>query len=118
MLIDYSEGQVKDCCQHHNSFYLHIHSFPTRRSSDLEAKSFAMPASRSQRSPRSFMAAARRVKRRAASILVAMLASFSWIDRKSTRLNSSHRTISYAVFCLNKKMVKMHEVITFLVSIK
>src|SRR5437867_6768185 len=24
-------------------------------------------------------------------------------DRKSTRLNSSHRTISYAVFCLNKK---------------
>src|SRR5437867_7796625 len=25
------------------------------------------------------------------------------IDRKSTRLNSSHRTISYAVFCLKKK---------------
>src|SRR6266516_7424713 len=25
------------------------------------------------------------------------------LDRKSTRLNSSHRTISYAVFCLNKK---------------
>src|SRR5207248_11719882 len=24
-------------------------------------------------------------------------------DRKSTRLNSSHRTISYAVFCLKKK---------------
>src|SRR5437879_8364646 len=24
-------------------------------------------------------------------------------DRKSTRLNSSHRCISYAVFCLNKK---------------
>src|SRR5437867_2963767 len=24
-----------------------------------------------------------------------------WPDRKSTRLNSSHRTISYAVFCLN-----------------
>src|SRR5438094_7354393 len=28
-------------------------------------------------------------------------------DRKSTRLNSSHRTISYAVFCLKKK--KIHE---------
>src|SRR5438094_2930784 len=27
-------------------------------------------------------------------------------DRKSTRLNSSHRTISYAVFCLKKKNVK------------
>src|SRR5437867_9320105 len=25
-------------------------------------------------------------------------------DRKSTRLNSSHRTISYAVFCLKKKL--------------
>src|SRR6266516_2352659 len=27
-------------------------------------------------------------------------------DRKSTRLNSSHRTISYAVFCLKKKKYK------------
>src|SRR5436190_6277748 len=26
-----------------------------------------------------------------------------WIDRKSTRLNSSHTVISYAVFCLKKK---------------
>src|SRR5207248_5329653 len=28
------------------------------------------------------------------------------LDRKSTRLNSSHRTISYAVFCLKKKTNK------------
>ena len=27
----------------------------------------------------------------------------SYIDRKSTRLNSSHTVISYAVFCLKKK---------------
>src|SRR5438874_5685880 len=27
----------------------------------------------------------------------------SWIDRKSTRLKSSHVEISYAVFCLKKK---------------
>src|SRR5437667_12800044 len=27
------------------------------------------------------------------------------LDRKSTRLNSSHITISYAVFCLKKKMI-------------
>src|SRR2546430_7371469 len=27
----------------------------------------------------------------------------AWIDRKSTRLNSSHSQISYAVFCLKKK---------------
>src|SRR5437879_11616504 len=26
-------------------------------------------------------------------------------DRKSTRLNSSHRCISYAVFCLKKKII-------------
>src|SRR5437773_5429809 len=29
-------------------------------------------------------------------------------DRKSTRLNSSHITISYAVFCLKKKKKKTH----------
>src|SRR5437879_10366195 len=28
-------------------------------------------------------------------------------DRKSTRLNSSHRCISYAVFCLKKKKTKV-----------
>src|SRR5207248_9061412 len=30
-------------------------------------------------------------------------------DRKSTRLNSSHRTISYAVFCLKKKNNKLDQ---------
>src|SRR5256885_7814899 len=29
------------------------------------------------------------------------------IDRKSTRLNSSHLVISYAVFCLKKKNIKL-----------
>src|SRR5256886_11120227 len=29
-------------------------------------------------------------------------------DRKSTRLNSSHSQISYAVFCLKKKNIKLH----------
>src|SRR3712207_7632076 len=29
-------------------------------------------------------------------------------DRKSTRLNSSHANISYAVFCLKKKKNKTH----------
>ena len=29
-----------------------------------------------------------------------------WGDRKSTRLNSSHALISYAVFCLKKKINK------------
>src|ERR1022692_5104590 len=29
--------------------------------------------------------------------------NISYLDRKSTRLNSSHLVISYAVFCLKKK---------------
>src|SRR5258708_14946396 len=29
-------------------------------------------------------------------------------DRKSTRLNSSHQIISYAVFCLKKKTATLH----------
>src|SRR5437764_15152031 len=32
------------------------------------------------------------------------------IDRKSTRLNSSHRCISYAVFCLKKKKKKKKKI--------
>src|SRR5436189_4375138 len=32
------------------------------------------------------------------------------LDRKSTRLNSSHRCISYAVFCLKKKKKKKKKV--------
>src|SRR5688572_32590857 len=31
--------------------------------------------------------------------------SSSQVDRKSTRLNSSHSQISYAVFCLKKKKI-------------
>src|SRR5258708_21374445 len=31
---------------------------------------------------------------------------FGLLDRKSTRLNSSHQIISYAVFCLKKKKPK------------
>src|SRR5437867_13397858 len=46
-----------------------------------------MAANRSRFKPRSSLAA-------------------STTDRKSTRLNSSHRTISYAVFCLKKKKNK------------
>src|SRR5256885_8113065 len=34
---------------------------------------------------------------------VSLLLVFSVLDRKSTRLNSSHLVISYAVFCLKKK---------------
>src|SRR5258707_3723086 len=33
----------------------------------------------------------------------------SSLDRKSTRLNSSHANISYAVFCLKKKKLNCHD---------
>src|SRR5437764_9346976 len=36
-------------------------------------------------------------------------ARVSFSDRKSTRLNSSHRCISYAVFCLKKKKRNKHK---------
>src|SRR5260221_9177265 len=37
---------------------------------------------------------------------VEVLRISSFLDRKSTRLNSSHTVISYAVFCLKKKKKK------------
>src|SRR3712207_6982476 len=39
----------------------------------------------------------------AAEALEAAVAADPDLDRKSTRLNSSHANISYAVFCLKKK---------------
>src|SRR2546430_8078725 len=36
------------------------------------------------------------------------------VDRKSTRLNSSHSQISYAVFCLKKKKKNMNTIVTTL----
>src|SRR2546427_8951887 len=37
-----------------------------------------------------------------------VIMQFGRIDRKSTRLNSSHSQISYAVFCLKKKKKDSH----------
>src|SRR5256886_12533887 len=38
------------------------------------------------------------------TILTALAVSVVMLDRKSTRLNSSHSQISYAVFCLKTKI--------------
>src|SRR5699024_12753355 len=86
-----------------------LHSFPTRRSSDL----VGAVKLRDQNTPTP-------VPIDGWSVLAAALAFGGlvyginaigeghavlplWIDRKSTRLNSSHVSISYAVFCLKKK---------------
>src|SRR5207247_10201406 len=95
----------------------HLHSFPTRRSSDL---SFAIgiiarPANerahgflgiRARRPIGGFAAFADRTLCRTmigCDGLVHLISSSKFVaerDRKSTRLNSSHEWISYAVFCL------------------
>src|SRR5437764_5855698 len=45
---------------------------------------------------------------RVVALRVALVGPVARQDRKSTRLNSSHRCISYAVFCLKKKKTSTH----------
>src|SRR5690625_5900174 len=73
-----------------------LHSFPTRRSSDLhEAYIFSM---------QQLVDGIPIVNRGWLRPDGAKDAAFGK-DRKSTRLNSSHVAISYAVFCLKKKNI-------------
>src|SRR5436190_6269011 len=70
-----------------------LHSFPTRRSSDLLG--MHRPAGDVEQG----------MDLRDGAVNPPPGAHFSPVkeDRKSTRLNSSHTVISYAVFCLKKK---------------
>src|SRR5688572_31817689 len=83
-----------------------LHSFPTRRSSDLvfeKLKAQNPNATRQQ----ARAAAARDWN---ADFFKDDNPTFqSRADRKSTRLNSSHSQISYAVFCLKKKNKNQNE---------
>src|SRR5690242_21450125 len=45
------------------------------------------------------------LEHRAVAELCEQTRSVAEVDRKSTRLNSSHMSISYAVFCLKKKNI-------------
>src|SRR5690606_41943172 len=78
-----------------------LHSFPTRRSSDLDRQirtweegGQVEPETR-QFDAQAGVTRAMRAKSEAED--------YRYLDRKSTRLNSSHVKISYAVFCLKKK---------------
>src|SRR5207253_9625630 len=73
-----------------------LHSFPTRRSSDLSDR-----AARGQHSEEP-----RVQQRQRPAALGPATRGEQREDRKSTRLNSSHVAISYAVFCLKKKKKK------------
>src|SRR5205814_10050461 len=92
------------------SSYSYLHhpdppSFPTRRSSDLKrVDACRLPSSLvARRTPSSLL----RPPSHATAHRPACPGAASWtpssVDRKSTRLNSSHLGISYAVFCLKKK---------------
>src|SRR5205085_12206435 len=72
-----------------------LHSFPTRRSSDLSFISSTIRATPSAKARWMSGGLPRIASRRQ--------------DRKSTRLNSSHSQISYAVFCLKKKKKVQYE---------
>src|SRR5438552_7972284 len=89
-----SHEHAPQSTKHDLSFFLHyhlhirpLHSFPTRRSSDL--------AERDRLGHRGRLTQLR--------IVLLMPLLEIRLDRKSTRLNSSHQIISYAVFCLKKK---------------
>src|SRR5207248_11465024 len=77
-----------------------LHSFPTRRSSDL---ALGLEAGGGGRRDGARSGRPDRLRARVGAALRALGRARVTRDRKSTRLNSSHRTISYAVFCLKKK---------------
>src|SRR5207244_11485573 len=103
-----------DCSTLHRD----LHSFPTRRSSDLPPivtvstwrentmKLFVQALVGSTLSAASLAAAATVTESDMLGSPAQASAAQRTIvieDRKSTRLNSSHQIISYAVFCLKKK---------------
>src|SRR5699024_11496137 len=94
--------QRSDRCHHErDAIQLDPLSFPTRRSSDLRTFSRMRPCSLCAVWPSNASGPPVHVCR----IRWEYVLRFStMVDRKSTRLNSSHVSISYAVFCLKKKM--------------
>src|SRR5690606_41673008 len=92
-----------------------LHSFPTRRSSDLDRFHAALPRevvavrlAVVENVPLSVdlddaAVVVAAVEHRLVRGLVRVDVHVRVADRKSTRLNSSHVKISYAVFCLKKK---------------
>src|SRR5207244_13560646 len=93
---------------------LHLHSFPTRRSSDLDhcssMRSTTPPSPTTPGEPRTTTPptppASTPSPPRSHDRREPPPTSAENGDRKSTRLNSSHQIISYAVFCLKKKIKK------------
>src|SRR5205085_6325229 len=94
-----------------------LHSFPTRRSSDLRLLPRGVDRVDLSGKDEPPTGAQRGLDRPVRALRLAEAAEEEQIavprvgleaerDRKSTRLNSSHSQISYAVFCLKKKKKK------------
>src|SRR5207253_11023723 len=96
----------------------HLHPFPTRRSSDLTRACVGIKLNSQSRTERSCTARAEKARIIQTHNHHDTVAHYPFVhgahrhlaqrvflggDRKSTRLNSSHVAISYAVFCLKKK---------------
>src|SRR5207249_8708871 len=95
-----------------------LHSFPTRRSSDLRVlcdeslwlgcrlgahRWHVAPVRDDLPAPPPAAIERRSPERLTLELVGLSLGALERLDRKSTRLNSSHVSISYAVFCLKKK---------------
>src|SRR5699024_12354647 len=96
----------------------HVHSFPTRRSSDLFEREYFSDYKEIDYHDEILTAKGLLKVHGIGTIKCKFWNGETWIngtltnvkyvpdcdlDRKSTRLNSSHVSISYAVFCLKKK---------------
>src|SRR5438128_497815 len=82
-------------------------SFPTRRSSDLSREARGVREGRFEFGVTGWFLRGDSVMGSRGARGFARLVWGS--DRKSTRLNSSHGSISYAVFCLKKKGAGIHQ---------
>src|SRR5690606_41845015 len=96
------------CLSRESGGHRDLHSFPTRRSSDLldllalesvQALFLGVEHARRAGEAQAFLAGDLGDRALRGEVAV----EDAEVDRKSTRLNSSHVKISYAVFCLKKK---------------
>src|SRR5207253_10566607 len=97
-----------DCCSLFLCSYADhpdLHSFPTRRSSDLSPYTITCAPGTLSAANYNFVTGdtAHFTITKATLSVNAVADTKVYGDRKSTRLNSSHVAISYAVFCLKKK---------------
>src|SRR5207244_13305528 len=112
--LDYSSYVIVHSLTTNTSNPTHL-SFPTRRSSDLRAFRPGQSCEADSMRHRNYSGSRNHFRSAIASdelqsrFIGSRVRNGAGRDRKSTRLNSSHQIISYAVFCLIKK--KQHNAV-------